>query len=1016
MIGMEKDAHEMSKEQREISISQFFEKNRHLLGYDNKIKALLTIVREGVDNALDATEEAGVLPDIYVKVEELEKEKYKIVIKDNGPGIVKKQIPKIFGKLLYGSKFHRLKQSLAWSEPVIFKRKGRMNIIPIGELVDRILNSNEEVKHIYDLDILVPAFDKKTGKYEFRKVSHVIRHKRENDIYKITTQSNREIRVTGCHSLFSLNPNGNVKEVEARELNVGDPIVVPKRLPPGGEIKEINILDYIGFKDIESKWIYVYGIKRRLLDKIIKESIIIHKKTDKSRKYYRINTPYGQTIDILDDSMKQYLSKGFLPLHLVIRLGLKDKVRECVLQTYHHGKKTRTPVTWELTPSMMRFIGLFVSEGHVDVRQVGFTFGRHEDNLIEDVCRTARTLGSNVTIEQRERSIRVKVFGNILPILMEKWVKRGARNKRLPEFIFRSEETLRQHLLDGLCLGDGHMVKDRNCLTFNTISRNLANDIMYLWLMQGVLASVTRKMTCGLGSKPSTCYAVSVYGEDIKRSHIFNPVKELRTKRLVNSGQVSIQSLGSDLCELRIKKIEKIDKGHDYVYDLSVPEHENFVGGLGGLSCHNSRGQQGIGISGGVLYSQLTTGKPTKIISSTGDGKDHKYTLKIDVKHNEPKIIDSEVTESKEKWHGVQITFISEGLYREHKQSVMEYMKEVAISNPHANIIFDSPTGRVDFVRGVGKLPAEPKEIKPHLYGVEIGVMERMRNETNARTTQTFLTSEFTRVGKISAEEICKKAGIDSKISPRKLTHEDVVKIVNAIKETKLSRPPTDCLSPLGGAAVEEGMKKELNPEFVTSLSRPPNVYRGWPFQVEVGIAYGGSITDSNLMRFANRVPLLYQSGDCAITKAVSQVDWKRYGLPGDRMPDGPVVIFVHFASVWVPFTSESKEAIANYPVIIKEIKLAIQDCARKLGLYLSGVRKAERIAQKKQIFEKYAHDTAIAISELTGEAEEKIKETIMKIVEERWGEIIAAENGEENDSNNETKEGEENAGEKESG
>ena len=104
-----KMAENMATEQREISISEFFEKNRHLLGYDNKLKALLTIIREGVDNALDATEEARILPDLYVKIEEIGKEKYKVVIKDNGPGIVKAQISKIFGKLLYGSKFHRLR-------------------------------------------------------------------------------------------------------------------------------------------------------------------------------------------------------------------------------------------------------------------------------------------------------------------------------------------------------------------------------------------------------------------------------------------------------------------------------------------------------------------------------------------------------------------------------------------------------------------------------------------------------------------------------------------------------------------------------------------------------------------------------------------------------------------------------------------------------------------------------------------------------------------------------------------
>ncbi len=420
-----------------------------------------------------------------------------------------------------------------------------------------------------------------------------------------------------------------------------------------------------------------------------------------------------------------------------------------------------------------------------------------------------------------------------------------------------------------------------------------------------------------------------------------------------------------------------------------------------------SRGQQGIGVSGAVLYAQLTTGESTKIISSTGNGKTHKYELKIDVKVNQPKVVREKVTEDHDnKWHGVQITFIAEGLYREHKQSVMQYIKEVAISNPYANIVFDTPNGRVEFARGVEKLPAEPREIKPHLYGIEVGILTRMLHETKARTLQTFLTSEFTRVGRLSAMDIIKNAGItrenlqtgkeepDFNISPKKVKHNMRVALVDAIKEVKLTRPPTDCLSPLGADAVQVGLKKELNPEFAATLTRPPEVYRGWPFEVEVGIAYGGSITDPTLMRFANRVPLLYQSGDCAITKAVGQVDWKRYGLAGDKMPDGPVVVFVHFASVWVPFTSESKEAIANYPVIIKEIKLALQDCARKLASYLSGMRRAQAIKEKKEIFERYAGETAAALEELTGEKRKPIEEMIIKLVEEKWGEIVKAING----------------------
>jgi DNA topoisomerase-6 subunit B len=412
-----------------------------------------------------------------------------------------------------------------------------------------------------------------------------------------------------------------------------------------------------------------------------------------------------------------------------------------------------------------------------------------------------------------------------------------------------------------------------------------------------------------------------------------------------------------------------------------------------------SRGQQGLGISCAVMYSQLTTGEPTEVLSSTGDGKTHRYRLKIDVKKNEPVILEEDVLEGK-NWHGVQITFVCEGIYREHKQSVLEYIKQTAISNPYANIIFDSPTGRVEFRRAVDKLPVEPKQIRPHLHGVEVGILSRMMHDSSARTLAGFLVTEFSRVGKTTAMEIIGKAGIlDSNgkpfglISPRKVTDEQIVKIVKAVKETKLTRPPTDCLSPLGGKLVEEGLKKELDPEFVAAISRPPSVYRGWPFQIEVGIAYGGAIAEPRFMRFANRVPLLYQAGDCAITKSIQDIDWKRYGIEADKIPTGPIAVFVHMASVWVPFTSESKEAVASYPSIIKEIKLALQDCARRLSLYLSGVRRAELQAERKSIFERYAHETAAALSVLTGEKTETIENKIKDIVEKNIGKLELLEN-----------------------
>ncbi len=425
-----------------------------------------------------------------------------------------------------------------------------------------------------------------------------------------------------------------------------------------------------------------------------------------------------------------------------------------------------------------------------------------------------------------------------------------------------------------------------------------------------------------------------------------------------------------------------------------------------------NRGAQGLGISCAVMYSQLTTGEAVEILSSTGDGKTHRYKMKIDVKNNVAQILEEETLSGKE-WHGVQITFVCEGVYREHKQSVLEYIKQTAIANPFANVVFEGPTGRFEFKRTVTELPKEPKEIPPHIEGVEYGVFERMLRATSARSLSSFLTTEFSRLGKTTADEICKVAGVDGKISPRRVEDKDIGKIIQAAKQVKLISPPTDVLSPLGDKLIGEGLKKELNPEFVATVSRPPAVYRGFPFQVEVGIAYGQSITEFKIIRLANRVPLLYQQGDCAITKSSMEIDWKRYKLQADKLPTEPMVLFVHICSVWVPFTSESKEAIASYPEIMKEIKLGIQEATRKLSLYLSGIRKAEYQAERRKTFEKYAEETAQALSELTGENAKKLKEMLEKVVAEKAGEFEdTGEEEEENGKKAKKEKGEEEDGE----
>ncbi len=400
-----------------------------------------------------------------------------------------------------------------------------------------------------------------------------------------------------------------------------------------------------------------------------------------------------------------------------------------------------------------------------------------------------------------------------------------------------------------------------------------------------------------------------------------------------------------------------------------------------------NRGQQGIGISASVLYSQLTTGKASVIISKIHKNKPaHYYELKIDTAKNEPLILKDEIKEWN-KEHGTRIEIELEAKYQKGRQSVDEFIKGVAIVNPQAKIVYITPENeKMVFDRATEELPIEAKEIMPHPYGIELGTLIKMLAETSARTLQGFLTTDFCRIGPGTAKEMCDKAGLKTEMRPRDVSHEQAEKLFKAMQEVKVIAPPTDCLSPIGSALLEKGLKKELPAEFYVTISRSPVVYRGFPFSIEIGIAYGGELDKEGtikLMRFANRVPLLYQQGACAITEAVIETNWKPYGLQqsGNNLPVGPAVVVVHMASVWVPFTSEAKDAIAHYDEIMKEIKLALQECGRKLGLYIRKHIRAQEHQERMNLFEKYIPEVASSLSVLSGAKKEEIQKDLEKVL-----------------------------------
>jgi DNA topoisomerase-6 subunit B len=508
-----------------------------------------------------------------------------------------------------------------------------------------------------------------------------------------------------------------------------------------------------------------------------------------------------------------------------------------------------------------------------------------------------------------------------------------------------------------------------------------------------------------------------------------------------------------------------------------------------------SRGQQGIGISAAGMYGMLTTGKPVKIVSMTSPRKPaHYFEIQIDTRRNMPEIINGKgdgedipagekgqqyITDHGIEWvshyptadpqshhhhevrSGTRVTIELEGRYQRGRGSVDEYLEQTAIANPHVTIHYVDPDGgETTYSRSTTDLPPEPVEIKPHPYGIELGQLVTMLKDTPAGSMAQFLTTSFSRVSSGVAQKICEAAKIRIRANPKKIGRQEADSLYKAIQETKISAPATDCISPIGESLILKGLHHQLPGEFFCAATRPPAVYRGNPFLIEVGLAYGGAsstqkvtldaLTDllhesdarslkqflvntfdgvgaagadkilsqakmgtrqspaklnkeeieqlfaamknvnlsenqsMQVLRYANRVPLQFQPAACAITQSIMGTNWRSYGLTQSRgqLPVGPVSVMVHVASVWVPFTSESKEAIASYPEITKELRLGLQTVGRKLAVYLNRRKKVRQEGERREIFLRYLGEVAHAVATIKDYGDRPRKDLYGRLVD----------------------------------
>ena len=381
-----------------------------------------------------------------------------------------------------------------------------------------------------------------------------------------------------------------------------------------------------------------------------------------------------------------------------------------------------------------------------------------------------------------------------------------------------------------------------------------------------------------------------------------------------------------------------------------------------------ARGTFGLGGTMAILYGQITTNKAVRIVSSTGKSRICEYLLMIDIERNRPIILNRKLYPNRAGWHGTIVEFHLEGDYYKAMPRILEYLKQTAIVNPYANITFVDPRGRLYlFLRKSTEMPPPPKETLPHPHGVDVEMMQRIIRATKCKTMLDFMRVHFHRVRERRgiARKFLKFAGVDPKRNPKTLKPDEIVELVQAMKEFDEFLPPdASCLSPLGESLLRTGILKELEPEFVAVRQRKPSAYSGHPFIVEVGIAYGGKVPvkgDITLYRFANKIPLIYdESGDVS-WKIIKSINWRRYGVN----PGMPIAVFVHLCSTKVPYKTVGKEFIADIPEVSREIANGIRDVARQLKRYLSRREYVEKQRRRLSIFSRYLPKIARFSAEL---------------------------------------------------
>ena len=474
-----------------------------------------------------------------------------------------------------------------------------------------------------------------------------------------------------------------------------------------------------------------------------------------------------------------------------------------------------------------------------------------------------------------------------------------------------------------------------------------------------------------------------------------NSLDACEEARILPEIKVEINRLKGDDIELISQ-----DNGPGIPRDAIENVFGKFLLGSRFHAIRQTRGQQGIGITGVVMYSQLTTGAKTRVVSKIKNDSSAVFVeLGLDTRKNkaikskERRDVWLDENTGKEVIHGLKITTIMKAKYQRGKQSVFQYLRMTSIVNPHATIslIVRDRDGEIiedaKWIRTSERLPRVVEEIKPHPHGIQLGTLQRMLRESEEKRMTSFLRHNFSGVSMRAAKELLSSSEIEEIKNPKRINSEDAKKLIEAFQKVKLLPPPTDCLSPIDDLLIKKGLSKAIDSRFASTVTRLPTVSQGNPFQVEVGLVFGGDLSADGpieVLRFANRVPLMYQQGGCALTKAIESINWKQYGLdhPGGKgLPKGAAAVLIHLASTNVQFTSEAKEAVSDNEEVSNEIRKGLLEVGRGLKNHLKKNTQRKKAREKFELVNVILPEIAKKTSKILGREEPDLAPVITQIM-----------------------------------